>query len=776
MNCPVESPKRSAMDGPGDESIRPQSSGGEAEVDQDLGEKKARIEKKRVKDAFIQNIGATVVCDIQAKGDGRLETCVEKALQNVVGGGDHGTMQQPKVNNIVFPAVGNAGDSDHGHGNVRPEDIHVLVVDDELLSRTVVSSLLKKFKYSVTTAEDGAEAMELLRSNPPGTFHLVLTDVHMPQMNGIELLEYIRSEDTLRSVPVVMMSSFDNGDVVYECVEGGAEEYLVKPVTHKEVRHIWQHVLKKRSAATTVPQLATANIGQISQQSEEQGKKQRIQGDLPKGSEDVNRPSSINQTLTEIHDIRVQSSITSAFLKMMRDNRVKEFNDLKNQVMQLEEDCDTLSNIASDEDKHGLDHGSSGIVNAATGSKRKIDLSWLNTQGLDKSYFSKIHKSPKSEDASQSLKDLTDFAKNLNVVSQRSGFVVESTIRSGNMASPQEMVCYADFDADDSHFATVSVSRSVKVFDFASMLENPNALQFPVWQSTTRSKLSSVSWNSYIRSHLITSDYEGVIQLWDVASGSTFELNQFEDHEKRVWSIDFSQLDPMQFASASDDATVRIWNLQQPSSVACMKTPSNACSVHYSPQRATMLAVACANHCSYVFDTRKVDSPLAVLSGANRAVSYVRFMDGNTVIGASTDSAIRSWDISSVVDSPTAHQTALPYQEEYLGHVNERNFVGLSVHPDGYIAAGSEDNKVYCYYRAFPFALTTYSPTCGNISMNEMTGTTKSVAPNNPRTFVSSVCWARHSKHLLVGNSEGVLQVLQLKEFSERTNESKRKV
>ena len=698
----------------------------------------ATMEKKRMmKDQFIQNVGANVVCDIQAKGQGTLELCVEKALQNFVG---EGTTAEQKVNNIVFPLVG-SGVTNVECGHVRPEDIHVLVVDDEVLSRTVVSSLLKKFKYSVTVAEDGAEAMELLRSNPPGTFHLVLTDVHMPQMNGIELLQYIQSEDTLRSVPVVMMSSFDNGDIVYECVEGGAEEYLVKPVTHKEVRHLWQHVLKKRSVATTVPQFGTV--------SGEQGRERK--------KDDGEKSPSVDQTLSEIHDIRVQSSITSAFLKMMRDTRLKEFQDLKNQVMQLEEDCDALSHIASDED------GSLGSADHGRVCKRKIDLSWLDTQGLDKSYFSKIHKSPKSQDGSRSLKDLKDFASNLNVVSQRSGFVVESTIRSGNMANPQEMVCYSDFDAEDAHFATVSVSRSVKVFDFASMLDNQNALQFPVWQATTRSKLSSVSWNSYIRSHLITSDYEGAIQLWDVASGSSFELNQFEDHEKRVWSVDFSQLDPMQFASASDDATVRIWNLQQSSSVACLKTPSNACSVHYSPKRATMLAVACANHCSYIFDTRRVDSPLAVLSGANRAVSYVRFMDASTVIGASTDNAIRSWDVSNVTDTPL--QTAQSHQEEYTGHVNERNFVGLSVHSDGYIATGSEDNKVYCYYKAFPFALTTHAPVCGKVTSNDAGPPTKP-GVNNPRTFISSVCWARHSKHLLVGNSEGVLQVLQLKEFS----------
>ncbi len=716
------------------------------------------IEKKRImKDKFIQNIGANVVCDIQARGDGRLEACVEKALQQVVGGTGQGTTEQPKVNSIVFPVVGTSvANTENGPGHVRPEDIHVLVVDDEVLSRTVVSSLLKKFKYSVTMAEDGVEALELLRSNPPGTFQLVLTDVHMPQMNGIELLQYIQSEDTLRSVPVVMMSSFDNGDIVYECVEGGAEEYLVKPLTHKEVRHIWQHVLKKRSVATTVPQFGTVSKEQEIEQ-EAQKQDEGLRDKAP-----VEKSQSLDQTLSEIHDIRVQSSITSTFLKMMRDTRVKELNDLKNQVMQLEEDCDTVSHIASDED------GSLGSADIGRVAKRKIDLSWLNTQGLDKSYFSKIHKSPKSQDASQSVKDLKDFASNLNVVSQRSEFVVESTIRSGNMANPQEMVCYSDFDADDSHFATVSVSRSVKVFDYASMLDNPNSLQFPVWQASTRSKLSSVSWNSYIRSYLITSDYEGAIQLWDVASGSTFELNQFEDHEKRVWSIDFSQLDPMQFASASDDSTVRIWNLQQSSSVACLKTPSNACSVHYSPSRATMLAVACANHCSYVFDTRKVDQPLAVLSGANRAVSYVRFMDGNTVIGASTDNAIRSWDISSATNSPTPLQTTQPFQEEYTGHVNERNFVGLSVHSDGYIATGSEDNKVYCYYKAFPFALTTHSPVCGKVSTNDPAATAKNA--NNPRTFISSVCWARHSKNLLVGNSEGVLQVLQLKEFSNGRN------
>lgn len=57
-----------------------------------------------------------------------------------------------------------------------------------------------------------------------------------------------------------------------------------------------------------------------------------------------------------------------------------------------------------------------------------------------------------------------------------------------------------------------------------------------------RSKLSSVCWNSYVKSNLICSDYEGVVQLWDVSQQT--ETMAFEEHAKRVWSVDFSHVSP----------------------------------------------------------------------------------------------------------------------------------------------------------------------------------------------------------------------------------------
>ena len=739
-----------------------------------------RADHRQPSPRTVGGAGPTLVVRDRAKS-GELQECIEKALVSAsgVGGQDAGREgEQRGPGDHRQHQHQNHEQQQHDHqephqllqiSNLRPDDIHVLVVDDEMMSRTVVSTLLKKFKYTVTTAEDGAEAMELLKSSPPGTYHLVLTDVRMPKLNGIELLQYIRSEETLRSVPVVMMSGYDGEDVVGACEQGGAEEYLVKPVGAQEVANIWHHVLKKRGEATTVPQSA-AGCEVAASAAVDAG---RTDGDgspsvpaRPVAAKAPGLRSVYNRKLIE--SLREQSTITGEFLKMMREKRLRECELLKEQVMLLQEDCDAVSHLSND-DGMAVDYDGDGTT---AGRKRKDhdhhhdhhhdhDLSWLDSRGLDASYFAKIHRS--TPQGGSRPGDLREFASSLNAVSRRSALTVESTIRSGNMANPQEMVCYADFDADDTHFATVSVSRSVKVFDYTSIVEQgpgEQRLEFPIWQATTRSKLSSVSWNSYLRSHLITSDYDGAIQLWDVSSGMKRELTQFEGHNKRVWSIDWSRADPMQFASASDDATVKVWdsrvgpendgfNSNNHTAPSTIKLPANACSVHFNARRATTLAVGCANHACYVFDTRRCDAPLAVLTGPTRAVSYTKW-HGDTVFAASTDSAIRSWELGAALGGDV--QRASPHPTEVFSgtHVNERNFVGLSVSSDGYVATGSEDNSVVVYYHKFPFAVCRHDLGGGG-------------GGGSGRAFASSVCWARGGGGLLVGNSEGCLVLLRLR-------------
>ncbi|KAL6762430.1 CheY-like superfamily [Haematococcus lacustris] len=131
----------------------------------------------------------------------------------------------------------------------KPSTVHILLVDDERLSRVVVANLLRKCSYKVTVAEGGSEALQLLQDKPPGTFHLVLTDVMMPQVGGLDLLRYVRSHKHLSDLPVVMMSASEQAEMMYTCIRGGAEEYLIKPVTQKEVQNIWTHVIKRLSLA-----------------------------------------------------------------------------------------------------------------------------------------------------------------------------------------------------------------------------------------------------------------------------------------------------------------------------------------------------------------------------------------------------------------------------------------------------------------------------------------------------------------------------------------------
>jgi phosphoserine phosphatase RsbU/P len=110
---------------------------------------------------------------------------------------------------------------------VKPSDWTLLIVDDNEDNRYTLTRRLAREGYTnFETATDGREALELLRSRP---FDLVLLDIMMPEMNGYEVLEHLKADDSLRDVPVIMISAVDEMDSVIRCVELGAEDYLTKP-------------------------------------------------------------------------------------------------------------------------------------------------------------------------------------------------------------------------------------------------------------------------------------------------------------------------------------------------------------------------------------------------------------------------------------------------------------------------------------------------------------------------------------------------------------------
>jgi class 3 adenylate cyclase len=103
----------------------------------------------------------------------------------------------------------------------------ILVVDDDAVSRSMLSRRLEANGHRVTTARDGAEGLALVRSED---FDVVLLDVVMPAVDGYRMLEELKSEPRLRHLPVVMVTAVDDIESAVRCIELGADDYLAKPI------------------------------------------------------------------------------------------------------------------------------------------------------------------------------------------------------------------------------------------------------------------------------------------------------------------------------------------------------------------------------------------------------------------------------------------------------------------------------------------------------------------------------------------------------------------
>jgi DNA-binding response OmpR family regulator len=105
------------------------------------------------------------------------------------------------------------------------EQGHILVVDDHRTSRLKLSLGLKRQGHTVAEAEDGRQALDMLRTE---SFDLVLLDIIMPVMDGYQTLEQMKSDSTLQDIPVVVISAQDDIQSVVKGIELGAEDYLPK--------------------------------------------------------------------------------------------------------------------------------------------------------------------------------------------------------------------------------------------------------------------------------------------------------------------------------------------------------------------------------------------------------------------------------------------------------------------------------------------------------------------------------------------------------------------
>ena len=951
--------------------------------------------------------------------------------------------------------------------HVRAADVHVLVVDDERICRTVTSSLLRNCGYRVTTASSGEEALELLRRGIE--FHLLLTDVMMPGIDGPALLQIVRNEERLRDMPVIMMSANEHSETVFRCIQYGAEDYLLKPVSKKAVKHMWQHVWRKSQllAARAVPRFEN---GEEVLEGEDEDRGEMVhgvpavpehpsasnegenggvmmheeamtpgigpvtgalvgartgEGDVvhskvssracpyaarraaelindgmasPNSSNDamdigvedggMKQPSSVSwensaglveqcavpenfskplpaalagfshhhsrqlrdwlndadamkavsredrahvaaqialcfksttmkssfsdrmdastleitpqgaisrldvedvldefrtyspsellafitlevlfpkvyaslvkerdphSSLTKVKSMcgfasemkakarRPEADVLSRLLGDSPISAITAFEefqaiagaerahavDTERRIValkRLETILETLR-TARDAQKQELSHSRNildalvteiGASAAATHTSRAtdspakkrvkrddddvvasaetdsvacyddkslnlVDLSTVVNSAyrsaksleasvfvdLERSLFVKCARAMAVDGANQASKSDSDgawvkrlradgasvkqalekFEDELCLVTRSISLKRCASIGGdfADFAANNAMVCCASWDRDGELFATAGTSKSICVYETSAVVRLGARVHCPALEFKAQSKVSALCCNPYVKQSLASGDYQGVVQLWDVAK----EVSTWENatHRRRVWSIDFSDVDPTKLASGSDDGTVRVFSTTTKESVCVLNNRANVCSVKFHPTSAHLLAIGSADHKVHCYDLRQPNAPLATLQGHRKAVSYVRWV-GNEVVSASTDNTLKLWDITRPDPRKACVRT-------YMGHTNEKNFVGLSANAHGYIACGSEDNVVHVYAKHSSVPVACYG-------FNAQGPTPVAQNRRDKGGFISSVAWSPDSKHLIAANSRGHLKILEL--------------
>ena len=130
---------------------------------------------------------------------------------------------------------------------IPPSDLKFLIVDDFSTMRRIIRGLLKEMGCNnAEEAEDGAVALGMLRA---GKFDFVVSDINMPNMNGFELLQAVKADDTLKHLPVLMVTAEARKEDIVLAAQSGAAGYIVKPFTKATLEEKVLKIVQKMAAA-----------------------------------------------------------------------------------------------------------------------------------------------------------------------------------------------------------------------------------------------------------------------------------------------------------------------------------------------------------------------------------------------------------------------------------------------------------------------------------------------------------------------------------------------
>lgn len=113
-----------------------------------------------------------------------------------------------------------------------PVDTKILIVDDSQFARKTLKESLRALKYwKIVEATDAKNAQEILMEDEQvrDPVHLMISDLHMPELSGIELLRWVRAQERLNALPVIILTTVQEKDGILEAGKLGVSHYMIKP-------------------------------------------------------------------------------------------------------------------------------------------------------------------------------------------------------------------------------------------------------------------------------------------------------------------------------------------------------------------------------------------------------------------------------------------------------------------------------------------------------------------------------------------------------------------
>ena len=125
------------------------------------------------------------------------------------------------------------------------KSLSILLVDDDEIERMKFKKVCSdnSFICSIIEAENGSKALSLLQ-DVKNSFNIIILDLHMPTMNGLELLKKIKSSSIYKSIPIIIMSNSEDNNELKQCYELGVSGYFTKPAHYAKYAKKVKSLLK----------------------------------------------------------------------------------------------------------------------------------------------------------------------------------------------------------------------------------------------------------------------------------------------------------------------------------------------------------------------------------------------------------------------------------------------------------------------------------------------------------------------------------------------------